>query len=205
MAVMTLAFRPTEEFWRSAFALADRVEKTDPARAQVAPLRIRLSLMARTAGVRFEADVLQHLRGITLAVFGGPNRPGRATGGLATLHFASETAAARVVALAGPGLAKVVGREVSIWQNGRDGFVAWGSGVSEACRTASGPIASSRSPPNAASGSKLESRLRIVLSYSGRLAAGRSRKRAGKRAGLVCPYRGSAGLLARLEPADQGV
>ena len=33
MAVLTLAFRPTRELWDSVFALADRVEKTDPARA----------------------------------------------------------------------------------------------------------------------------------------------------------------------------
>ena len=34
MAVIVLACRPSGEFWDSAFALADRVEKTDPARAR---------------------------------------------------------------------------------------------------------------------------------------------------------------------------
>ena len=98
MAVIVLACRPSGEFWDSAFALADRVEKTDSARAQVAPIRIRLTLLARTAGVRLEPDVLQHLR-LSAAVFGEPRRPGRPSGALVALHLDSDAAARRLVEL----------------------------------------------------------------------------------------------------------
>ncbi len=136
MAVISLAFRPTPEFWDSAFVLADRLEKTDPARAQTAPLRVRLNLLARTAGVRLEVDVWPHLRGFTAGVLGDPARPGRPTGGLLALHLDSEAAAARLLSQSAPGLAKLLGREVTAWQKGRDVLIAWGNGVEKAARDA---------------------------------------------------------------------
>ena len=136
MAVISLAFRPTPEFWDSAFALADRLEKTDPARAETAPLRLRLNLLAHAAGVRLEADLWPHLRGFTATVLGDPSRPGRPTGGLLALHVVSEAAAVRLLSQSAPGLAKLVGREVTVWQKGRNVLIAWGNGVEKAAREA---------------------------------------------------------------------
>ncbi len=136
MAVFTLAFRPTREFWDAAFALADRLEKLDPARAETAPLRARLNLLARTAGVRLEADLWPHLRGLTVGMFGEPGRPGRATGVLAALHLDSETAAEHLLSQSGPGLAKLVGRVLTAWRAGQNVIVAWGPGIAAAARDA---------------------------------------------------------------------
>jgi hypothetical protein len=136
MAVAMLAFRPTREFWDSAFALADRVEKTDPARAELAPLRTRLNLLAMTSGIRLEADVWPHLSGLTAAVLGDTSRPGRPTGVLLALHLDSEVAAEKLVSQSARGLAKLIGREVAAWRKGRDVVVAWGNGVATAARDA---------------------------------------------------------------------
>jgi hypothetical protein len=137
MAVIALAFQPTREFWDSVFALADRLEKLDPARAETAPLRARLNLVARTAGVRLEADLWPHLRGLSAGVFGEAGRPGRATGILVALHLDSEAAAEHLLSQSGPGLTKLVGRELTAWRAGRDVLVAWGPGVASAARDAS--------------------------------------------------------------------
>ncbi len=51
--------------WDRFFSLVDRVERTDPARANVAPARLRLALAARAGGVRLEADVWPHLQGVS--------------------------------------------------------------------------------------------------------------------------------------------
>ena len=50
MGVVSLAFEPGAAFWDSAFALADRVDRADPSRAGVAPLRTRFNLLAAAAG-----------------------------------------------------------------------------------------------------------------------------------------------------------
>jgi hypothetical protein len=136
MAVIALAIRPTPEFWDSAFALADRLEKTDPARAETAPLRVRLNLVARTAGVRLELDLWPHLRGITAGILGEPGRPGRATGALVAFHLDSEAAAEQLLSKSSPGLAKLVGRDLTTWLKGREVLVTWGNGVATAARDA---------------------------------------------------------------------
>ena len=50
MGMVSLAFEPVATFWDSAFALADRVDRVDPLRAALAPLRSRLNLLAAAAG-----------------------------------------------------------------------------------------------------------------------------------------------------------
>ncbi len=136
MAVATLAFRPSREFWDSAFALANRMEKTDPARAELAPLRTRLNLLGRTAGIRLEADVWPHLVGLTVAILGEPSRPGRPSGVFVALHLDAEEAARHLVSQPQQGLAKAIGRDVTTWCKGRDLFVAWGNGVATAAHDA---------------------------------------------------------------------
>ncbi len=150
MAVVSLAIEPDAAFWTSAFALADRVDRVDPARAGLAPLRTRVNLLAASAGVRPEADLWPHLRGITACLIGEPNRPGETTGGMAVLHTENESSARtltneffpRLGALLTVGtregvpvpdvpgqprrLGKINGRDVAVWQLGRDVKIAWG-------------------------------------------------------------------------------
>ncbi|HKI18095.1 MAG TPA: hypothetical protein VKA15_09450 [Isosphaeraceae bacterium] len=96
MGVISLALDPSAAFWDSAFVLADRVERIDPARAAVAPLRVRINLLAASAGVRPEVDLWPHLRGVTASLMGDPNQPGRPTGLLLVLHADAVSSAERL-------------------------------------------------------------------------------------------------------------
>ena len=64
-ATIALAFRmdPEPEAWNRAFAIADGVEKADPVAAGRNPIRSRLGLVARVAGVDLEADFYPRLAG----------------------------------------------------------------------------------------------------------------------------------------------
>ena len=96
MAVVSLAFEPGAAFWESTFALADRVDRADPSRAQVAPLRTRINLLATAAGARVEVDLLPHLRGVTASLMADPNQPGHPAGALVVLHTDGNAAADRI-------------------------------------------------------------------------------------------------------------
>ncbi len=76
MGVISLAIDPSAAFWDSAFALADRLERLDPAKAAVAPVRARINLLAASAGARPEADLWPHLRGVTVSL-NGRSQPAR--------------------------------------------------------------------------------------------------------------------------------
>jgi hypothetical protein len=104
-AAMTLDPRP--EAWDAAFAAADRVEKADPARAQAAPLRTRLNLLARAVGVRPEVDLWPRLRGISAGVTVDP--AGRIDGVLLALHAVDPAAAERMARGIVPRLATRLG------------------------------------------------------------------------------------------------
>jgi hypothetical protein len=96
IAVVSLAFEPSVGFWDWAFALADRVDRADPARAGLAPLRTRANLLAAAASVRPEADVWPHLKGITAVLLNG-KQPGGRPEGLVVLHVDTEAAATRLI------------------------------------------------------------------------------------------------------------
>lgn len=130
-AMFTLAIDPDPSSWDRAFATADRVERVDPARAGLAPLRTRLNLLALGAGVKLEADIRPHLIGITACAFGDPARPGRVAGALVWLHLDDPSIAARLVQRATPRLAALVGdealaRAVTLRSRGCDIAIAWG-------------------------------------------------------------------------------
>jgi hypothetical protein len=108
MGVVSLALDPNPAFWESAFALADRVERLDPARAAVAPLRARINLLAATAGARPEVDLWPHLRGVTASLMGDPNQPGRVAGILLILHADAEPSAERLASEFFPRLGKLL-------------------------------------------------------------------------------------------------
>jgi hypothetical protein len=87
----------------AAFALADRVEKADPARAGVAPLRTRLNLVATAARVLPEADLWPHLRGLSGGVFVGAD--GRVSGAIVGLHASGPDASSKIATVVLPRLA----------------------------------------------------------------------------------------------------
>jgi len=164
MGVVSVAFEPSAAFWSSAFEVADRVERADPARADLAPLRGRLNLLAAAVGVRLEADLWPHLRGLTASIMRDGEQPGVPTGALLVLHVDAEGAAERLATdvlprlgtlvtgkkrpeerpgvAAGAGDAKklgmVSGRALTVWRRGRDVLVAWGDDVCTACRDVTG-------------------------------------------------------------------
>ncbi|MGO9467113.1 MAG: hypothetical protein ACLQVF_23470 [Isosphaeraceae bacterium] len=96
IGVISLAVESTPRFWDRLFALADRLERVDPARRDVAPLRTRFNLLAATAGVRPEADLWPRLRGLTACAVGDPQTLGRFRGGILVLHADTAASALRL-------------------------------------------------------------------------------------------------------------
>jgi hypothetical protein len=161
MGFVSMAFEPGPAFLESMFAVADRVERADPARAGVASLRSRLNLLAAAAGARPEVDLWPHLRGVTACVMCDADRQGRPGGALVVLHTDGDPGAVRLATdvlprlgslLTGkkpgtqppPGapagalspLGTVGGRPLSIMRHGRDVVIAWGEPVLDAAREA---------------------------------------------------------------------
>lgn len=82
------------------FSILDRVEKADPIRAGLAPLRVRLNLIATAARVRLEVDLWPVLRGLTIAWLVDGQ------GAILALHASTEEAAGRIAREIVPRLAK---------------------------------------------------------------------------------------------------
>ena len=72
LAAFACTIDPTAAAWDRTFALADRIERADPAHAEVAPLRTRINLLATTVKVRPEVDLWPHLRGVSGALLVDP-------------------------------------------------------------------------------------------------------------------------------------
>jgi hypothetical protein len=94
IGIVSLAIDASPPFWNRLFAVADRVERVDPAYRNVAALRTRFNLVAKGGGLRPEADLWPHLRGITAAVVGDPEQAGRLSGGILVLHVDTAASAA---------------------------------------------------------------------------------------------------------------
>ncbi|WP_165220176.1 hypothetical protein [Aquisphaera insulae] len=164
-AVLCLAAGDGPAYWDSIFRLADRVDRAPPARAGMAPLRTRLTLLAATAGARLEADLWPHLKGLTLVVLADPSMAPRL--GLA-LHMDGEPSARALVLQTLPRLAvlwggrdrkepapnpaattrlgQVRGRPIEVSARGSTVVVGWGAEVVSALlasaeRPASGLVA----------------------------------------------------------------
>lgn len=135
-------------FWDRLFDVADKVDRVDPARAELAPLRVRLNFLATARGVRLEADLWPLLRGVTVAALADPGQPGRTGGVLLALHADrpedAERILSRVVApVSGRGwekvaagaktvaLGQVSGRPLEASARGSSVFVGWGVGMLE--------------------------------------------------------------------------
>lgn len=141
LAAFAFALDPSPAAWDATFDLLDAVEKADPARANVAPLRLRLDLLARAAGIRLDADLWPLLIGVSAIV--GADASGAVDGVIVRLHAKDEAAADRLAsltikrvvrAIAGPTRGgadeappvKVSGRPVAIERRDADVAITWG-------------------------------------------------------------------------------
>jgi hypothetical protein len=105
-SVVSLAVDPRAGTWNRLFALADRIEKVDPAAANRAPIRARVGLTCRLAGLDLEADVLPKLRGVTGFVIGEARRPQSAA---LALHMIDDESAATIRDRVLPRVGRVLG------------------------------------------------------------------------------------------------
>ena len=92
VAVVSVATGQGAAYWDEAFAVADRVDRADPVRADLAPLRTRLNLLATAVGTKLEADLWPHLRGLTVGLLADAATPSRPTALLA-LHMDQDASA----------------------------------------------------------------------------------------------------------------
>lgn len=145
-AVACLALEPDGAGIDRWFAVADRVEKADPAFAKTAPLRVRLNLLAAAARVRPDVDLWPSLRGLTAAYL--VDTRGHTRGALVGLHTAAPESAVRIAREVLPRLAAtylkanvpvqkeadvslgmLAGRPLRARAVGSSVWVAWGGGV----------------------------------------------------------------------------
>jgi hypothetical protein len=105
---VSLALDQSEEGRANLFALADQVDRTDPARARVAATRTRLNLLASAFGLRPEVDLWPHWKGITVAVSADARDLGALSGGWLILHFDQPEVAARLLSDVAPRIASTV-------------------------------------------------------------------------------------------------
>jgi hypothetical protein len=94
VVAFALAIDPSSKAWHDLFALADRVEKVDPARAGVAPVGLRVGLIFRSARVRPDADLWPILKGVS--GFVTASAEGKANGALIRLHTRDAASASRL-------------------------------------------------------------------------------------------------------------
>jgi hypothetical protein len=136
-AAVAIALDPRPEAWDRTFALADRVERADPARAGLAPLRTRLNLIATAAGVRLETDLWPRLVGVSACLL--PDAAGQVEGALIALHAHDPEAAERISGQIVPRLAarlpqgRLAGRPIAVLRRESTVLVAWGDSTLSDC------------------------------------------------------------------------
>jgi hypothetical protein len=107
--LVSVATGQEEDYWNAIFTLADRVDRADPQRTDLAPLRTRINLMTTAASARVEADLWPHLRGLTIVLLADRARPGQPAGALLVLHMDQEASASQLAAETLPRLAVLWG------------------------------------------------------------------------------------------------
>ncbi len=146
VAAVVLAIDPKPEAWDALFALADCVERTDPARAAVAPVRTRLNLLATAAGVRPEVDLWPALRGLTLGV--STDAEGTLRGGFLALHVENKADAERLASRVLPRLAGsfLKTKPPAVAWRGTTVLLGWGDATLPACLDAAAEPERSAAP-----------------------------------------------------------
>lgn len=141
---------PGAEFWNGLFHLVDVIDRANPARADLAPLRTRLNFLALTLGVRLEADLWPQLRGASLGLLIDEGAPAKLGGAVLALHANDAQGARRIfdkvvrplasstgndIPLPGEGggpahrFGNVSGRQLEALENGSTVLVGWGRGT----------------------------------------------------------------------------
>lgn len=132
-AVVSVAIGPGGDAWGEVLGVADRIERADPDRAEVAPLRQRLALLALARGVFLEADLWPMLSGVTLWI--SVDEQGDPGEGLIALHATDEDAAGRISERVA---SRIVGEpgglipsRLEMSRRGASVLLAWGAEVLE--------------------------------------------------------------------------
>jgi hypothetical protein len=110
---VSLATSRGAAYWDHVFTVADQVDRADPARANLAPLRTRITLLATAARTRLEADLWPHLRGLTIGLLASAPDVGFPDSAIVALH------------MDGPTSAQFVGGEIlprlsALWRGGKE-------------------------------------------------------------------------------------
>lgn len=111
-AAVVLAIDSRPAFRDHLFSVVDRVERSIPERAQVAPSRVRFGLLALSVGIRTETDLWPHLTGLTAVAL---NPQAEADGFLVALHMDGPESAENLVARAG---GTALGRKLAATRRG---------------------------------------------------------------------------------------
>lgn len=155
-AAVSIALGSGAEFWDGLFQVADAIDRADPARADLAPLRARLNFLGLTLGVRLEADLWPQLRGASLGLLVDEGSPAQLKGAALALHAKDAQAARRIfdkvlrplAATLGRGIpgphdegddrphefGEVSGRRLEALVKGSTLLVGWGKGVLDLAR-----------------------------------------------------------------------
>ncbi|WP_165066599.1 hypothetical protein [Paludisphaera rhizosphaerae] len=145
LAAVALATGRGAAFWDSLFEIADRIDRADPDRAQLQPLRVRINLMATLRGVRPEVDLWPLLRGVSAGVvlLGDPNMP-VGVGVVVALHAErpedAERIHRRVIQPALAGRERFADQPIKSIVRGGMVLVGWGEGaIATALKSAEAP------------------------------------------------------------------
>ncbi len=104
-AAFSMAIDPQAANWDRIFTILDQIEKADPQRAKLSPLRVRLNLLATAARLNPERDLWPKLRGVSGFLLGTVESP---RGAAMALHTTDEASAAVLREKFLPGLARTL-------------------------------------------------------------------------------------------------
>jgi hypothetical protein len=114
VALVSLAAVSGPAFWEKIFSLVDRIDRADPARAEMAPLRTRINLLATAVGVKLEVDLWPHLSGVTVGWLVTLNKPDHWGRAVLILQMDEERTARELSE-------NILPRLMSLWGNSKHG------------------------------------------------------------------------------------
>ena len=183
VAAFAVAIEPTAKAWNDQFARLDRVEKVDPARANVAPVGLRVGLFFRSARIRPDTDLWPILKGVS--GFVTADGSGKASGVLVRLHVKDDASATKLADEMIPRLVFALrlktaktggtfgfvagGRTIAVHVRGDSVLLAWGETLPARSADASANPLSSVSPALRSAVTPLPQRLIAV--WPGRFPA----------------------------------
>jgi hypothetical protein len=112
VALASLAAGRGPAYWDMIFSLVDRIDRADPARAEMAPLRTRINLLATAVGVQLEVDLWPHLLGVTVGWLVTLDKPEDWCRTVLVLQMDEEKAARKFTE-------DIMPRLISLWRNSK--------------------------------------------------------------------------------------